>query len=155
MEVQTKNTLRVVLYQVEMPTTGSNSCSACDSVQGTLISAIQEVQKLFVHLGYEILFRSTTVQTIEEAENAQIVASPTIRVGNLDFYPDHREDGPEAREWTWNGSTVAEPNKETLMEVLLKGYFEPKKARGKLELSPYILNHLKESGMTKPNCGCD
>lgn len=154
MEVQTKNTLRVALFQVAMPTTGESSCLACDSVQGTLISAIQEVQKLFDHLGCEILFRSTTVKTVEEAEKAQIAASPTIRVGNLDFYPDHLEDSPEAREWTWNGSTMTEPNKETLMEVLLKGYFEPKNERGKKELPPYILKHLKESRITKSNCGC-
>lgn len=154
MEVQTKNALKVTLFQVAMPTTGKSSCSACDSVQGVLVSAIQEVQKLFDHLNCEILFSTATIKTIEEAEKAQIVASPTIRVGNLDFHPEHLEDSPEAREWTWNGSIIEEPNKKTFMEVLLKGYFEQKNDRGEIKLSPYILKHLKENGVKESNCGC-
>lgn len=154
METQTKNALKVEFIQIEMPTNVNNSCSACDTVQGKLVSAIQDVQKLFDNLDCEIFFKSTTVKTIEEAEKAQIVASPTIRVGNFDFYPNHPTDSSEKREWIWNGLTVPEPNKKTLIEVLLKGYFEPKKGNEKKELSPYILKHLSESGLTKSNCGC-
>ncbi|WP_159076331.1 DUF2703 domain-containing protein [Flagellimonas amoyensis] len=154
MEVKTKNALRVTLFQVGMPTTGEGTCSACDSVQGVLLSAIQEVQELFDHLNCEILFSSTMIKTIEEAEKAHIVASPTIRVGNLDFHPEHLEDSPEAREWVWNGATMGEPNKEILIEVLLKGYFEPKNDHGEITLYPYILKHLKGEVTADSNCGC-
>src|SRR5690554_3988541 len=154
METQTKNALKVEFIQVEMPTNANNSCSACDTVQGKLVSAIQDVQKLFDNLDCEIFFKSTTVKTIEEAKKAQIIASPTIRVGNLDFFPNHPTDNSEKREWTWNGLTMPEPNKKTLIEVLLKGYFEPKKENESKELSPYILKHLNESELTKSNCGC-
>lgn len=154
MEEQTKNALKVEFIQVEMSSNANNSCTACDTVQGKLASAIQNVQKLFDNLDCEIFFKSTTVKTIEEVEKAQIVASPTIRVGNFDFYPYHPTDSSEKREWTWNGLTMLEPNKKTLIEVLLKGYFEQKKENEKKELSPYILKHLKESKLTKSNCGC-
>ncbi len=154
MKVQTKNALKVEFIQVEMATNASNSCSACDTVQGKLISAIQDVQKLFDNLDCEIFFKSTTVKTIEEAKEKQIVASPTIRVGNFDFFPNHPTDSSEKREWTWKGLTTPEPSKETLIEVLLIGYFEPKKENEKKELSPYILKHLNESELTKSNCGC-
>ncbi|MEN7550036.1 DUF2703 domain-containing protein [Rapidithrix thailandica] len=154
MEVPTKNALRVEFFQVEMTTNANNSCSACDTVQNKLISAIQDVQKLFDKLGCEIFFTSTTVKTIEEAEKAQITASPTIRVGNLDFYPKHLTNGSEKREWTWNGLTMPEPSKEILIEVLLKGYFEPKKENGKKGVSSYVLKYLSESELTKSNCGC-
>lgn len=155
METQTKNALKVEFIQVEMPTNANNSCSACDTVQGKLVSAIQDVQKLFDNLDCEIFFKSTTVKTIEEVEKAQIVASPTIRVGNFDFYPNHSSDNSEEREWIWNGLTMLEPNKETLIEVLLKGYFEPKKENEKMELSTYVLKHLNKSELRKSNCGCN
>lgn len=154
MEVQTKKELKVEFLQVEMPSIVGNSCSACDTVQDKLISAIKDVQLLFDNLDCKIDFKSTTIKTIEEAENAQITASPTIKVGNLVFYPDHLTDSSEAREWTWNGLTMPEPNKQTLIEVLLKGYFEPKGKNEKKKLSPYILKHINESDITKPDCGC-
>ena len=151
--METKKVLKVELIQGEMSTNENNSCSACDTVQGKLVSAIQEVQKLFDILKCEIFFKSTTVKTIEEAENAQIIASPTIRVGNLDFYPNHATDNSEKREWTWNGLTTSEPTKETLIEVLLKGYFEPEQ-QNKNEISPYVLKHLEENIATTSDCGC-
>lgn len=154
MEAQTKRVLKVEFIQVEMSTDKSNSCSACDTVQGKLTSAIQEAQKLFDHIGCEILLKSTTVKNIEEAEKAQIIASPTIRVGHLDFYPNHITDNSEKREWTWNGLTMAEPTKEILIEVLLKGYFEPQKELEEMEMSPYILKYLNESQQVKTDCGC-
>lgn len=154
METQTKKVLKVELIQVEMTANENNSCSACDTVQGKLVSAIQEVQKLFDNLDCEIFFKSTTVKTIEEAEKAQVIASPTIRVGNLGFYPKHETDHSEKREWTWKGLIMSEPTKETLIEVLLKGYFEPKKESEKMEMSPYILKYLNESQQAKTDCGC-
>ncbi|WP_276167357.1 DUF2703 domain-containing protein [Zobellia alginiliquefaciens] len=152
--METKKVLKVEFIQVEMPSNENNSCSACDTVQGKLVSAIQEVQKLFDNLDCEIFFKSTSVKTIEEAEKAQIIASPTIRVGNLDFYPNHATSKSEKREWTWNGLTTSEPTKEMLMEVLLKGYFEPKKELEKKEMSAYILQYLNKEKVTNSDCGC-
>lgn len=154
MEAQTKKLLNVEFFQVEMPTNADNSCSACNTVQDILVSAIQDVQHLFDRLDCEIQFKQTTISTKEEAEKANISASPTIRVGNLDFYPNHLADNSEAREWKWNKTTLLEPNKETLIEVLLKGYFEPEKEIIKKELSPYILKNLNEPNMAKSSCGC-
>lgn len=154
MEAQTKSVLKVEFIQVEMSNDTNSSCSACDTVQGKLTLAIQEVQMLFDQIGCEILLKSTTVKNIEEAEKAQIIASPTIRVGHLDFYPNHINDKSEKREWTWKGLTMSEPTKETLIEVLLKGYFEPRKESEKMEMSPYILKCLNESQQVKTDCGC-
>lgn len=154
MEVQAKKELKVEFLQVEMPSTVGNSCSACETVQDKLISAIKDVQLLFDNLDCKIIFKSTAIKTIEEAENAGITASPTIKVGNLIFYPEHLTDNSEAREWTWNGLTMSEPNRQTLIEVLLKGYFEPKEESEKKKLSPYILKHINESNIIKPVCGC-
>lgn len=152
--METQKVLKVELIQVEMTTNENNSCSACDTVQGKLVSAIQEVQKLFDNLDCEIFFKSTTVKTFAEAEKAQVIASPTIRVGNLDFYPNHATDHSEKREWTWKGLTTSEPTKEMLIEVLLKGYFEPQNKSEKMEMSPYIIKHLNESQQVKTDCGC-
>ncbi|PRD54595.1 DUF2703 domain-containing protein [Sphingobacterium gobiense] len=154
MEAQTKNVLKVEFIQVEMPANADGSCSACDTIQGKLVSAVQAVQKLFDNLDCEIFLKSTTIRTVQEAEKVQIVASPTIRVGNLDFHPHHPTDNSEKREWTWKGATIAEPDKKTLIEVLLRGYFEPQKEHEKKELSPYILKYLDESEQTKSDCGC-
>lgn len=119
-------------------------------------SRIQRARKMLIdNLACDILFKQTTIRTTEEAEKAQISASPTIRVGNLDFYPKHLSDCSEAREWLWNGLTMDEPGKETLIEVLLKGYFEPKHDSVKTELSSYIQKHLNANEMTKNNCGCN
>lgn len=154
METRIKKLLNVEFFQVEMPTNTYNSCSACDTVQDKLVSAIQDVQHLFDRLDCEIQFKQTSIKTKEEAEEANISASPTIRVGNLDFYPNHLTGNSEAREWKWNKTTLPEPSKETLIEVLLKGYFEPKKETVKKELSPYILKYLNEPNMAKSSCGC-
>lgn len=153
-EVRTKRQLRVELFQVEMPTNGDNSCSACDTAQSKLVTAIQEVQKLFDKLNCEILFKQTSIKTVEEAEIHGITASPTIRVGNLDFFPHHISDCSEVREWNWNGQIMSDPNNEALIEVLLKGYFENGERSKRSELSPYILKHLNESETQKSNCGC-
>jgi hypothetical protein len=154
MEAQTKKQLRVELFKVEMPSSGESSCSACDTVQSKLVSAIEDVQRLFDKLDCEILFKQTTIRTIEEAEQNQISASPTIRVGNLDFFPEHLSDCSETREWNWKGQSMTEPTNAILIEVLLKGYFEQNKTTEKKELSKYILKHLKEGEVNKPNCGC-
>ncbi|AGA80490.1 DUF2703 domain-containing protein [Echinicola vietnamensis] len=154
MEAQTKSVLKVEIIQVEMSNDTSSSCSACDTVQGKLTSAIQEVQKLFDHIDCEILLKSTKVKNTEEAEKAQIIASPTIRVGYLDFYPNHIHDNSEEREWTWKDLTLPEPTKEILIEVLLKGYFEPREESKKMEMSPYILKSLNESQQEKSDCEC-
>ncbi|MFD2036301.1 hypothetical protein ACFSKL_15970 [Belliella marina] len=154
MDVQTKKTVKVEFLQVEMPSEKDNSCSACDTIQSKLVSAIKEVQILFDKLDCEILFKQTTIKTVEEAERAHISASPTIRVGNLDFFPDHTADASEAREWTWGGQIMSEPDKRTLIEVLLKGYFESKKDAGKKILSPYILKHLNENESIKSSSCC-
>ena len=128
METATKKVLKVELIQVEMPSNDNLDC--------------------------EIFFKSTSVKTIEDAEKAQIIASPTIRVGNLDFYPNHATDKSEKREWTWNSLTTSEPTKETLIEVLLKGYFEPKKELEKMEMSAYILQYLNKEMITSSDCSC-
>lgn len=154
MEAITKNVLKVEFIQVEMSANANNSCLACDTVQSKLISAIQQVQKLFDNLDCEILFKSSTIKTIQEAEKAQIVASPTIRVGNFEFYPEHLSDNSEKREWTWNGATTSEPDKKTLIEALIWGYFEPERENQKKNLSPYIKRYLNKSEATKDNCGC-
>lgn len=154
MEAITKNVLKVEFIQVEMSANANNSCSACDTVQSKLISAIQQVQKLFDILDCEILFKSSTIKTIQEAEKAQIVASPTIRVGNFEFYPEHLSDNSEKREWSWKGTTMSEPDKKTLIEVLIWGYFEPEKENQKKNLSPYIKRYLNKSESAEENCGC-
>ncbi|QOI98542.1 MAG: DUF2703 domain-containing protein [Flammeovirgaceae bacterium] len=154
MEVQTKKQLRVELFQVEMPTNGDNSCTACDTVQVKLVSAIQEVQKLFDKIGCEILFKHTTVKSLEEAEKFNINASPTIRVGHFDFYPNHVSECSEAREWFWDDETLAEPNEVILIQVLLKGYFSKTENTERKKLSPYILKHLTDKEIQKTNCGC-
>jgi len=155
MEAQTKKKLNVELIQVEMPAMGDVSCSACNIVHRNLTSAIQDVQKLFNKLDCEIIFKKTNIRTVEEAEKNQIIASPTIRVGNLDFYPRHLGDSSEEREWAWNGLIMSSPDKESLIEVLLKGYFEPKKEKEKNELSSYILKHLNKNETPEPSCGCN
>lgn len=154
MEIQTKKTLHVELFQVEMSANENNSCSACVTVQDKLISAIQDVQKLFDRIDLEIFFKSTTIKTVGEAQKAQIIASPTIRVGNLDFYPEHLKESSETRKWIWNGLTMSEPEIETLIEVVLKGYFEPKRENDKKEISPYIFKHLNAEETEQSSCGC-
>ena len=125
MEVKIKKQLEVEFLQVEMSTDNAGSCSACETVQTKLLSAIQEVQKLFHQFGNEIIFKQKNIETIEEAQKENIIASPTIRVGHLDFYPKHFSDYKESREWHWNGRTFNEPDKATLIEVILKGYLAP------------------------------
>ncbi|WP_439487871.1 hypothetical protein [Algoriphagus sp.] len=159
MEVLSKRQLNVELFQVEMPTNNNNnnnndSCSACDTVHGKLVKAVDEVQNLFHRLNCEILVRQTTISTLEEAEKLGIIASPTIRVGNFDFYPQHLSDRSEAREWDWNGHTVSEPSIEVLIEVVMKGYFEKEKTANVRELSPYIVNYLKDIEPPQTSCGC-
>lgn len=154
MEVQTKKTVKVEFFQVDMPSNNDSSCSACETVQSKLESAIQEVQMLFDKLDCEIIFKQTIISSIEEAEKAQIIASPTIRVGNLDFAPLHLSESSESRQWNWNGVTMEEPDKQTLIEVLLKGYQEPITYKQKKEMAPYILNHLNNKVSTNASCGC-
>ncbi|AWW29398.1 hypothetical protein DN752_04145 [Echinicola strongylocentroti] len=153
METATKKVLKVELFQVEMPSNENNSCSACDNVHDELVSAIQDVQKLFDNLDCKILFKSTTVKTIEEAEKAQIIASPTIKVGNFYFYPNHSTGNSDIREWIWNGLTKPEPTKEMLIEILLKGYLL-KEEQYKKEISPYVLKYLEENKLTNSDCRC-
>lgn len=155
MEVQTKKQLRVELFQVEMPTNADNSCSACDTVQTKLATAIQEVQKLFDKLGCEILFKQTTVRSIDQAEKYRVNASPTIRVGNFDYFPHHVSECSETREWIWNNEIIAEPTNEVLIEVLLQGYFNRTNTPKGKQPSPYILKHLAEKETQKAGCGCN
>ena len=154
MEIKAKRQLRVGLFQVEMPTNEGSSCSACDTVQTRLMTAIKEVQSLFDKLDCEIVLKYTGINTVEEAKQHGITASPTIRVGNLDFFPNHLSDDSEIREWHWNGQTMADPNKETFIEVLLKGYFESSEKPKRKGLSPYVLKHLNKGSAQKSNCGC-
>lgn len=154
MEVQTKKSLIVELLQVEMSSKFEGSCSACDTVQSKLVSAIKDVQNLFDQLNCEILFKQIGINTVEEAKEHGITASPTIRVNNLDFFPRHISDCSEEREWSWNGLTMSSPDKEVFIEVLLKGYFEAERMPKANELSPYILKHLKTNRVQKADCEC-
>lgn len=153
MEVNIKKQLKVEFFQVEMSTDNAGSCSACETVQTKLVSAIQQVQKLFHQFGNEIIFKQKNIETIEEAQKENIIASPTIRVGHLDFYPKHLSDYNESREWHWNGQTFNELDKGTLIEVILKGYLAPYSEKKRQEISSYVQKHLKD-GEQKKNCGC-
>lgn len=150
--------LKVELIQVNMSAFGIGNCSSCESVQSKLLAALQAVEKLFEEIGCEVVFKTRTIKTVDEARELNIIASPTIRVGNLDFYPKHLSDKSEDRLWTWQGENFNSPNQKTLIEVILKGYFQQDRKVEDKVISPYVAKYLSKtntsSSSCESSCGC-
>lgn len=144
MELRPKKQLNVELLQVEMSSEeNSASCDTCDVVHNYLTQAVRDVQNLFNELGCEIVLSKKRINTVTEANQENIIATPTVRVGSFDFYPKHLSAFNEEREWNWNNKKINELDKSVLIEVILKGYLETQSNKQDLEISTYVQKYLK------------
>lgn len=137
-----------------MSNKGISSCSSCDTTQQKLDQAIVAVEPLLTNLGVEIKKEIITIQTEEEARTHQIVASPTIRTGHFDLFPEHPNPESEKRIWSWKGSKYPDPTREVLIESILKGYLGDFHQAREVEISPYLIQFLDKQSETVTSEGC-
>ena len=146
-------TLQIELLKVDMSSEETSACSACDTIQQKLNKAVEMVRPLLTSLKTQVEQKITTVYTEEEARANKVMASPTIRVGNFDFYPEH--DGlNEKRIWEWNGKILPNPSKEVLAECILRGYLGEINQKAQTDISPYVKQFLSKQPETHTAEGC-
>jgi hypothetical protein len=80
-----------------------------------------------------------TIRTEKEAIANRITASPTIRTGRFDLFPEHSHSESEERIWAWKCDRYAEPTMEVLIESILRGYLGNIEQKEQSDISPYIV----------------
>lgn len=146
-------TLIINFYQADMSSKGISACAACDTVQQKLNNAVDSLKPLLSSLNTEIVQNTITIHTEKDAEMHKVFASPTIRVGTFDYYPEH-EDLSEKRTWMWKGETYSEPTENVFSEVILRGYIGDIQQEIPTEISPYVKQFLNRKPVSEPAGGC-
>ncbi|MEX2362839.1 MAG: hypothetical protein WD597_04415, partial [Balneolaceae bacterium] len=93
-------------------------------------------------------------RTEEEARTHRITASPTIRIGNFDLFPEHAGEESEERAWSWKNETFSEPGREIFIEAILRGYLGEVKQKEKKEISPYVMQFFGKQPEPAVAGGC-
>lgn len=133
---------------------GIPSCSSCDTILQKLDQAIHAVEPLLADLDVEIKKEIITIRTEKEARTHQIVASPTIRTGRFDLFPEHPGRESEERIWSWKGSRYTDPTREVLIETILRGFLGEIHQEKKEEISPYVTQFFHNQLETVGTEGC-
>jgi hypothetical protein len=146
-------TLKINFYQVDMSSEGISTCSACDTVQQKLKNAIDSIKPYLSSLNTEIEQNTITIYSENDAEKHKVYASPTIRVGTFDYYPEH-ENLSENRIWRWKGETYPEPTEKIFSEVILRGYLGDIQQETPAKISPYLMQFLNRKPISEPAASC-
>lgn len=149
------NTLTIQFFQVDMSKKSISSCSSCNAVQQNLNQAINDVKPLLSKLNTHIQYENNMIYTEDEARKHQITASPTIRIGNLNFFPKHLGKDTEERLWFWKQQTSSKPSTKTFTEVILQGYLDNITEQKEEPIEPYIMQFFdKEPQLVKSDSCC-
>jgi hypothetical protein len=133
--------LAVEFFEVEMSSrTGQAGCSSCDDARVRLARALELATPLFATLGVvpHVVHRSVTTE--RDARVERVAASPTIRVGDVEIRPVHRDNREEGRVWPWQGDDHAQPPVGMLVDLLIRGYVahRPPQSLSSSDIAPYL-----------------
>jgi hypothetical protein len=108
-----------------------SSCSRCQGTGDNLDLALAAVERLVRDTGAEVTVRRTQVQSLQQARELRLEASPTIRVNGRDIEAVARESacGPDAcgcgeggscRVWSYDGQDSEEAPVALIVDAILK-----------------------------------
>jgi len=151
--------------EVDMSAAGKAGCRSCDATLARVREAADMLRPVFGILDVDLNVSELRVSDLTQARALGLRASPMIRIGGFDLYPEHQGRTPDGadwfetdRVWRWNGQTYDQPPTAMLIDALLRAYaqggrslrFEP------AELPPYVRQFLERRKPAQPAsaCGC-
>ncbi|MEM9013121.1 MAG: DUF2703 domain-containing protein [Pseudomonadota bacterium] len=108
------------------------SCGRCRDADAALAEALRVTEPALTAMGVTPRLVRHHVRSVEEAQQAGLVVSPTIRVDGRDIQPEAHEDlcedcgtlcgcaeGISCRTWAWDGAMHHTPPKALLLSAIL------------------------------------
>jgi len=106
-------------------------CERCKGTDGSLEEAISAVADVLAATGTVVVLTKTHVTTEEQAREAGLVTSPTIRVNGVDIQLGAKEtlcescgdlcgEDVDCRVWTYKGEEYTVPPKGMIIDAILK-----------------------------------
>lgn len=123
------------------------TCERCIGTDQVLEEALSIIQPILKLIGYHITYRKIEIQSAGLAEKHRFLASPTVRVNEVDIDASVAETDCDCcssisgtdvtcRVFKYEGQTYEIPPVEALTEAILKAIFAP---AAKREEGPYVL----------------
>ncbi|HEY7064283.1 MAG TPA: DUF2703 domain-containing protein [Chloroflexota bacterium] len=116
---------------VEILYLDQTTCTRCQGTDASLKTALAVVQPQLDALGLTAALRSTRVTSAEQAQQLDMVTSPTVRINGRDIAPELKEStcGPcsdlcgettACRVWTYQGQEFTEPPAELILAAIVR-----------------------------------
>lgn len=116
----TTQAIDLLFLEVDMSSSGKQSCSACDIAETHLNTALELARPLLAEAGYEVRVNRVKVTSEEQARQLNFLGSPTLRVAGSEVAPHHVSDS-EDRLWSWGGKEFSEPPVGLFLDLILRG----------------------------------
>jgi len=160
-----RRTLNVFVLEVDMSAAGKTGCSSCNATLGRVREAVDLIPPVFDSVGVELDIAELRVGDLTQARALGLRASPMVRIGGIDLYPEHQVRTPDSsgwldtdRVWRWNGRAFDQPPRGMLIDALLRAYAQGAQTTpsGPAELVPYLRQFLEDAppAETASECGC-
>jgi len=121
--------LDVFVMEVDMAAAGKAGCTSCNATLARVRETAELLRPVFRSLGLELNIAELRVGDLTQARALGLQASPMIRIGGFDLYPEHHgqtADGAGGLEtdrvWRWNGQTYDQPPAAMLIDAFLRAY---------------------------------
>jgi hypothetical protein len=145
----------LLLLEVDMSASGTNSCGACDTAKSRLDAALELARPILGDAGYEVRVNHITVTSEEQARELNFLGSPTLRVAGSEVVPRHVPE-TEKRLWSWGGKEFSEPPVGLFLDLILEGVrsmSSPPENQPR-EIPAYVRNYLQPAKPLKTS-SCD
>lgn len=144
----------VILLEVDMAKTTTQSCEACDVAKRQLTRALEVVAPLLDDVSVDVRLNNVLVSTEAQAEQLRFRGSPTLRVGDVDVVPAHVPDSEE-RKWQWANQEHSVPPVGLFVEAILRGWArtEQESVDEPYTVPVYLASYLaKKDDVAGPSC---
>ncbi|WP_269431682.1 DUF2703 domain-containing protein [Bacillus sp. JCM 19034] len=106
-----------------MSRSGVSSCNTCMSVEDQVLQMVADLRPVLEKVNTVVQVKKTIVQSLNQAEELQFKASPSIRIDGLEVLPTQGDIfGLGERFWEWEGSLYNAPPTALIVDTILRAY---------------------------------
>lgn len=129
-------------------------CERCQSAEGNLEQALQEVSGVLESAGYQVVLNKIKILTDQMAIQHHFLSSPTIRMNGRDIDLEVQEtpckdcgdlcgDTISCRSWVYDGVAYEEPPKEMIVNAMMKAVYGSQSDQQAIEPKYILPQNLK------------
>ena len=135
----------VILLEVDMAKTTTQSCEACDVAKRQLTTALEVVAPLLNDVSVDVRLNNVLVSTEDQAKQLRFRGSPTLRVGDFEVVPAYVA-GSDERKWQWGDQEHSVPPVGLFVDAILRGWAGNEQEAA---TEPYTIPVYLESYLTR------